>query len=54
MLLGLCSVLKLPDRTQLPQSGISEDNAVVDNQRDMNDVFHTRVLFEKDENKKVN
>jgi glutathione S-transferase len=28
-------------------------DAVVDTQRDMNDVFHTKVLFEKDENKKV-
>jgi glutathione S-transferase len=28
-------------------------DAVVDTQRDMNDVFHTKVLFEKDENKKA-
>jgi glutathione S-transferase len=28
-------------------------DAVVDTQRDMNDVFHAKVLFEKDENKKT-
>ncbi|CAF1002500.1 unnamed protein product [Rotaria sordida] len=27
-------------------------DAVVDTQRDMNEIFHTKVLFEKDENKK--